>query len=123
MRRSGSKRSAKKLRSALNQAIADAGLEGACTGLHTNPAVTLKAPDGIDASKISTLFIQEMARRGVHTYMSFKATLAHSDEDIRLTGEAASEALQVVRAGMEQGNLDDLIVAVLKKEPFRRLVR
>ena len=112
-----------KLRSSLNQAIASAGLEGACTGLHTNPSVTVKAPDGVDASKISTLFIQEMARRGVHTYMSFKATLAHSDEDIRLTGEAASEALQVVRAGLERGNLDDLITADLKKEPFRRLVR
>ena len=112
-----------KLRSALNQAIADAGLEGACTGLHSNPAVTLKTPHGIDASKVSTLFIQEMARRGVHTYMSFKATLSHTDEDIRLTGQAATEALQVVRAGLEQGNLDDLVVADLKKEPFRRLVR
>ena len=112
-----------KLRSALNQAIADAGLEGACTGLHSNPTLTLKTPDGIDASQVSTLFIQEMARRGIHTYMSFKATLAHTDEDIRLTGEAATEALQVVRAGLEQGNLDDLLRADLKKEPFRRLVR
>ena len=112
-----------KLRSALNQAIADAGLEGACTGLHANPALTLRTPDGIDASKVSTLFIQEMARRGIHTYMSFKATLAHTDEDIRLTGQAATEALQVVRAGLELGNLDDLIAADLKKEPFRRLVR
>ena len=49
-----------KLRSALNQAIATAGLEGACTGLHTNPAVTLATPDGIDPRKVSTLFIQEM---------------------------------------------------------------
>ena len=112
-----------KLRSALNQAIADAALEGACTGLHSNPTLTLKTPDGIDASKVSTLFIQEMARRGIHTYMSFKATLAHTDEDIRLTGQAATEALQVVRSGLEQGNLDDLLGAELKKEPFRRLVR
>ncbi len=111
------------LRSALNGAIADAGLEGACTGLHTNPAVTLKTPDGVDARKVSTLFIQEMARRGVHSYMSFKATLAHTEEDIRLTGEAAAESLRVVRDGLERGNLDELIRADLKKEPFRRLVR
>ena len=64
-----------------------------------------------------------MARRGVHTYMSFKATLAHTDEDIRLTGAAAAEALQVVRAGLEQGNIDDLLTVELKKEPFRRQVR
>ena len=111
------------LRSALNAAIADAGLEGACTGLHTSPAVTLEMPEGIDPRKVSTLFIQEMARRGVHSYMNFKPTLAHTDEDIRLTGEAAAESLRVVRDGLEQGNLDELIQADLKKEPFRRLVR
>lgn len=126
-----------KLMKRLNQAIADAGLQtlvaaetynpqqlaGVCTGLHTNPVISLATPDGIDPRKVTTLFIQEMARRGIHTYMSFKATLAHTDEDIRLTGEAATESLQVIQAGLHQGNLDDLIVADLKKEPFRRLVR
>ena len=112
-----------KLRRALNQAIADAGLEGACTGLHSNPAVTLATPDGVDPGKVSTLFIQEMARRGIHTYMSFKATLAHTDEDIRLTANAATESFQVIQSGLQQGNLDDLLIADLKKEPFRRQVR
>ena len=112
-----------KLRSVLNQAIADAGLEGACTGLHTNPTVTLETPEGVDSRNVSTLFIQEMARRGIHTYMNFKATLSHTDEDIRLTGEAAAESLRVVRDGLERGNLDELLQADLKKEPFRRLVR
>lgn len=112
-----------KLRTALNQAIADAGLEGACTGLHINPVVTLKLPPGVDGRKVSTLFIQEMARRGVHCYMSFRATLAHTDEDIAQTAAAASEALQVIKAGLDRGNLDSLLVADLKKEPFRRLVR
>ena len=111
------------LRSVLDAAIADAGLEGACTGLHTSPAVTLKTPDDVDPRKVSTLFIQEMARRGVHTYMNFKATLSHTEEDVRLTGEAAAESLRVVRGGLERGNLDELIEADLKKEPFRRLVR
>jgi glutamate-1-semialdehyde aminotransferase len=112
-----------KLRSALNQAVVDAGLEGACTGLYANPVLSLKIPAGVDPRKISTLFIQEMARRGIHTYMSFKATLAHSDEDIRITGQAATEALAVIKSGLDKGNLDDLVVADLKKEPFRRLVR
>jgi glutamate-1-semialdehyde 2,1-aminomutase len=111
------------LRTTLNQAIADAGLQGACTGLYANPVLSLKTPTGVDPRKISTLFIQEMARRGVHTYMSFKATLAHSEEDIRITGRAAAEALAVIKSGLDTGKLDDLIVADLKKEPFRRLVR
>jgi glutamate-1-semialdehyde aminotransferase len=111
------------LRATLNQAIVDVGLPGACTGLYANPVLSLKPPAGVDPRKISTLFIQEMARRGVHTYMSFKATLAHTEEDIRITGLAAAEALRVIKSGLDNGNLDELIVADLKKEPFRRLVR
>ncbi len=111
-----------KLRATLDQAIVDAGLRGACVGLYANPVLTLQTP-GVDPRKISTLFIQEMARRGIHTYMSFKATLAHTDEDIQLTGRAATEALSIIKSGLDHGTLDNLIVADLKKEPFRRLVR
>ena len=111
------------LRAALNQAITESGLEGACSGLYTNPAVTLNLPAGIDGRKVATLFIQEMARRGVHCYMGFKATLAHTEEDIRQTATAASEALGVIKAGLDKDNLDDILEADLKQDPFRRLVR
>jgi glutamate-1-semialdehyde 2,1-aminomutase len=112
-----------KLRTGLNQAIQEAGLKGSCTGIYANPAVTLETPEGINPRKISTLFVQEMARRGVHTYMSFKATLAHTDADIARTTEAAFESLGVIKRGLENDSLDQLLVADLKKEPFRRLVR
>jgi glutamate-1-semialdehyde 2,1-aminomutase len=110
------------LRTALNRAIAEAGLEGACTGLHINPAISLKLPPGVDSRKVSTLFIQEMARRGVHCYMSFRATLAHTEEDIAQTAAAAAGALRVIKSGLDHNNLDNLLVADIKKEPFRRLV-
>ncbi|MCE7980630.1 MAG: aminotransferase class III-fold pyridoxal phosphate-dependent enzyme [Caldilinea sp. CFX5] len=112
-----------KLRTAINGAIAEAGLPGKCAGLSANPYVALDLPAGVDSRKVSTLFIQEMARRGVHTYMSFKATLAHSDNDIAQTGAAATAAFKVIKQGLDQGNLDSLLVADVKKEPFRRLVR
>jgi len=112
-----------KLRSVLNQAITAVGLQGACVGLHSNPAVSLQAPAGVNPRKLSTLFIQEMARRGVHTYMSFKATLAHTEQDIEQTANAAYGALSVIKSGLDNENLDSLLVADLKKEPFRRLVR
>jgi glutamate-1-semialdehyde 2,1-aminomutase len=107
-----------KLRTALNQAINTAGLPGACTGIHANPAVSLEIPSGVNPRQISTLFIQEMARRGVHTYMSFKATLAHSDSDIAQTAEVAYQALRVIKSGLENNALDHLLVADLKKEPL-----
>lgn len=112
-----------KLRSALNKALVDAGLSGKCIGLHSNPTVSIDIPTGVDGRKISTLFIQEMARRGVHTYLSFKATLAHTEADIEETAVAAREAFGVIKSGLENDTLDQLLTADLKKEPFRRLVQ
>ncbi len=112
-----------KLRSALNGALAEAGLPGKCAGLFANPYIALDLPNGVEARKVSTLFVQEMARRGVHTYMSFKATLAHTDEDIAHTAAAARAAFKIIKTGIDQENLDALLVADVKKEPFRRQVK
>ena len=127
------------LRSALNQAMAAAGLAGACVGLYSNPSVSFTLPtntlpsdtdpaeavrqENVLRRKLNTLFIQEMARHGVHTLTTFMATLAHTQTDIEYTAEAAYEAFRVVQRGLELGNLDALLVCDLKKDPFRRLVR
>lgn len=111
-----------KLRAVLNQALTHAGLAGRCGGLSSNPVLNLDLPAGVDARKVATLFIQEMARRRIHTYMSFKATLAHTDAEIEATGAAAAEVFGVIRQGLETDSLDQLLVVDLKKEPFRRLV-
>ena len=111
-----------KLTSALNGAIDSVGISARCAGLYTNPGITFDLPDESLRPKVNTLFIQEMSRRGVHCSTAFKATLAHTEDDISLTAEAAAESLEVVRSGLE-GELDRLLVADVAKEPFRRLVR
>ena len=45
-----------------------------------------------------TLFVQEMARRGVHCGMGFKASLANNEEDIQQTTEAAAEVSAAIIA-------------------------
>ena len=80
-------------------------------------------PDEKLRPKVSTLFIQEMARRGVHSYTFFRPTLAHTEEDVRLTGKAATEAFGVIKSGLDAGDVDRLLVCNVKKDPFRRLVR
>lgn len=112
-----------KLRAALNAAIAESGLSGKCAGLSANPYVALDLPADVDIRKVSTLFVQEMARRSVHTYMSFKATLAHTDADIAHTAAAAADAFKTIKTGLDEDKLDALLVADVKKEPFRRQVR
>ena len=111
-----------KLRDALNGSIADAGLSGEYTGLHTALNLSLSLPDENLRPKVNTLFIQEMARRGVHCPMGFILNMAHTDEVIRQTAEMASEAFDVIRAGLESDDIDGLLVCDLKQEPFRRLV-
>ena len=111
------------LRSAINGAITASGLSGTCTGLHTALGITLDLPDEALQPKVKTLFIQEMAWRGVHCYMGFKGTLAHTEEDICLTAEIATEVLSIIKSGLDAGNLDSLLHCDPKKDPFRRLVR
>jgi len=111
-----------KLRQALNGSIADAGLSGEYTGLHTALSLSLSLPDENLRDKVYTLFIQEMARRGVHCPMGFILNMAHTDEVIRKTAEAASEAFDVIRSGLESDDIDSLLICDLTQEPFRRLV-
>lgn len=111
-----------KLRLALNGSIADAGLSGEYTGLHTALSLTLSLPDENLRAKVNTLFIQEMARRGVHCPMGFILNMAHTDEVIRRTAEAATEAFDVIRSGLESDDIDSLLICDLTQEPFRRLV-
>ena len=107
----------------LNQALREAGLPGSCGGVFWNPTLHFDLPDESLRPAANTLFIQEMARRGVHCNMSFKATLAHTLEDIALTANCAIEVFALIKGGLEGGDLLRLLESDLTKEPFRRLVR
>jgi glutamate-1-semialdehyde 2,1-aminomutase len=111
-----------KVRAAMNDAIATAGLSGSCTGLHVNVNIALDLPDPSLQPVVSTLFVQEMARRGIHCHMGFKANMAHTDEDLKITARAATEALQVIKAGLDKGDVASLLVCDTKEDPFRRQV-
>ena len=110
------------IRAALKYAIDDVGIAGDVPGLFNAPSLNLELPDESLRPKVNTLFIQEMAKRGVHTSGRFMATLAHTDEDIRITAEAARESLQIIR-GELAGGLDELLEAAEKREAIQRIVR
>ena len=67
------------------------------------------------------MFIQEMARQGIHTLNSFMPTLSHTDKDIQQTAEAAEKAFTVIMRAMEEG-IDKFLDADPRREPFRRFV-
>lgn len=109
---------------AINSAIADAGLQGSCGGIAANPYFSLKLPAEVNSRKVNTLFIQEMARHGIHTLVDFKATLAQQAKtESARTQAAATAACHTIRRALDEGAIDKYLVADVKKEPFRRLVR
>lgn len=107
----------------LNQALRESGLAGECGGVFWNPVLHFALPDESLRPAANTIFIQEMARRGIHCNMSFKATLAHTLEEIEITARCAAEAFALIKGGLDSGDLPQLLESDLTKEPFRRLVR
>ena len=107
---------------ALQDVIESVGIAASVTGVHTMPTLEFDLPDPALKKPIETLFIQEMVKRGIFCLMTFTATLAHSDEDIAITAAAAAESFEVVKRALA-GELDTLLEAETKREPFRRLVR
>ena len=111
-----------KMAAALQDAVDSVGISAQVTGIHTAPTLSIEVPDPAMKKQIDTLFIQEMARRGVFAPTSFKATMAHTDEDIAITAEAAADSMRVIMRALE-GELDTLLEAEIGREPFRRIVR
>ena len=111
-----------KMAVALQDAVDSVGISAMVTGIHTAPTLSFDVPDPAMKKPIDTLFIQEMAKRGVFAPTSFKATMAHTDEDIAITAEAAADSMRVIMRALE-GELDNLLEAEIGREPFRRIVR
>ncbi len=111
-----------KMAAALQDAVDSVGISAQVTGIHTAPTLSIEVPDPAMKKPIDTLFIQEMAKRGIFAPTSFKATMAHTDEDIAITAEAAADSMRVIMRALE-GELDTLLEADIGREPFRRIVR
>ena len=111
------------LRTAVNGALRASGLSGRVVGLAFNPQIKLELADESLRPKVNTLFVQEMARRGVHCGMGFKASLANNEEDIRQTAEAVAEVCALIKQTLDAGTIDTVLVCDPQRDPFRRLVR
>ena len=112
-----------RVKATMNDALESAGLPGACVGLSYNPGLSFDLPEPELTPIVSTLFVQEMSRRGIFTPTTFRVTMAHTEEDVRQLGEAAAEVFGLIRSGLDRGNLEEMLACDPKKEPFRRLVR
>jgi glutamate-1-semialdehyde aminotransferase len=110
-------------RTCINRAAADVGLQAECAGVAGHPSIRIHVEDGETAKKVSTLFIQENARRGVILPTALFLNCAHDQEALDITEGAVRESFAVIKGGLENNRLDELLQCKIQDELFRRLVR
>jgi len=111
----------RKLQQGLNLASSAAGLGEVvvCGGPPCSPVLSFLAEP---SDGLRTLFMQEMARRGV-LIPYIAPSIAHGEEEIALTSLAAEESLQVVRRVVDGEPLENLLVGPPVQPVFRRFNR
>lgn len=110
------------LQTRLSAAAVETGFPARCAGLSVHPALKLQVDDPVLLRELSTLFIQEMAKRGCHGFTSFYLNGAQGKAEIDQTVEAARETFAIMQEGLERGNVGDLLECEVRQDAFRRLV-
>jgi glutamate-1-semialdehyde 2,1-aminomutase len=111
------------LKSRLNELAAATGLNVHCGGINVHPSLSFESDDPTLPVKLTTLYIQEMAKRGCHGYASFYLNAAQGQAEVDQTVSAAREVFTLIRHGLDQNCIDRLLECDLTQDAFRRLVR
>ena len=110
-----------KLQQGLRNALDAAGLDRVvgCAGYPCSPVVTFGSGDSLLDAQLRTLFLQETVRRGV-LIPYIAPSLAHTDDDVSATVEAAAEALELVAGAHRRGEVAEQLEGPAVKPVFRR---
>ena len=107
----------------INRAAGDVGVAAECVGVAAHPGIRFRVDDPETARKVTTLFIQENAKRGLILSTGFFFNCAHDDAALDHTEAAVRESFAVIRDGLENRRLDALLHCEMREDLFRRLVR
>ncbi|MFO0916968.1 MAG: aminotransferase class III-fold pyridoxal phosphate-dependent enzyme [Planctomycetaceae bacterium] len=111
------------LKQQLNTVAEECDAPVRCVGLNVHPSLQFQVEDAGVKAKLTTLYIQEMAKRGCHGYASFYLNAAQGPSEIEQTVAAAREVFPLLRTGWKDGTLDQLLETELAQDAFRRMVR
>uniref|UniRef100_A0A7C2P280 Aminotransferase class III-fold pyridoxal phosphate-dependent enzyme n=1 Tax=Schlesneria paludicola TaxID=360056 RepID=A0A7C2P280_9PLAN len=112
-----------KLKEGLNRAAQTSGCPVRATGIDLHPRLEFDLADTSLRSQATTLYIQEMAKRGCHGYASFYLNAAQGDAELSQTCAAALATFGIIREALERGTLADRLECDSHQELFQRLVR
>lgn len=110
------------LKEGISAALDEAALDGECTGADWHPTLDFRLTDSTVRQQVLTLYIQEMAKRGIIAPNAFYLTAAHTDNDVAQTVEAAQEVFAIISLAIKSNRVAEKLEAQIVEEPFRRLV-
>ncbi len=73
------------------------------------------------SQKLMTLFIQEMIERGIYTNGVFYPCFTHKPKDIEKILLAADQVFAVIKQGIQENKIDQLLKCPVRQTGFRRL--
>jgi glutamate-1-semialdehyde 2,1-aminomutase len=113
----------RRLKSGIAGVAAKTGAPVSCGGVDWHPQLQFHVEDDSVKTKLATLYVQEMAKRGCHGYPAFYLNAAQGDAEVKQTMRAAEETFALMAEGLDRGTVDDLLECELRQDAFRRLVR
>jgi glutamate-1-semialdehyde 2,1-aminomutase len=112
-----------RLKSGLAGVAAKTGAPVSCGGVDWQPHLQFHVEHDSLKTKLATLYVQEMAKRGCHGYPSFYLNAAQGDAEAEQTMAAAEETFTLMAQGLDRSTVDDLLECELQQDAFRRIVR
>ncbi len=74
-----------------------------------------------ESAKITTLFLQELAERGIFSNNVFYPCYTHTDEDVEKIKSAVDDVFALIANGINNGEIDKLLKAPIRKTGFKRM--
>lgn len=111
------------LKTSLNELAVECNAPVQCTGIDTHPHLHFDVANDATKTKLATLYIQEMAKRGCHGYPSFYLNAAQGPAEVEQTIDAARETFTILAEAIAEDRVDALLECELRQDAFRRLVR
>eukprot|EP00913_Durusdinium_trenchii_P013332 g12513.t1 len=104
------------LKTSLNELAAECGTPVRCAGIDTHPHLHFDAADDETRTKLATLYIQEMAKRGCHGYPSFYLNAAQGPAELEQTIDAARATFTLLTEALDADRLDAMLECELRQD-------
>jgi glutamate-1-semialdehyde 2,1-aminomutase len=106
----------------MQQIIRDSGVPAECVGLPPVPFIMFRHKDAAVNNEMVTLYMQEMAKRGVFVSTVNYFCAQHTEDDVDRALEAAEATFETIARGLDTGDVKGLLECPVRQAGFRRLV-